>query len=230
MHRRLEFLLLLVAILFVLSLGNAAGLTLAAPLPPTAPPPKANGVAPSSSPTGAPAGQVAPIPETPPSAATANGTETPAVTWNHSVTYLGNTFKPRENDVNYRVTNTGGCVYVYTGNVQQVWDVGVTLPEGAQVQWLRMYTYDAAPNIALKGWFSKYDHFGNLITEWPVQTTTSGYQYTDVLISPPETIDYNTYTYAINWQPGGAGTNLQLCGFRLFFYLPTGVALPMIMR
>jgi hypothetical protein len=57
-----------------------------------------------------------------------------------------------------------------------------------------------------------------------------GNRYSDVAISPAQTIDYDLYSYVINWRPVAAATNLQLCGFRLFYYQPVVAYLPMIRR
>jgi hypothetical protein len=57
-----------------------------------------------------------------------------------------------------------------------------------------------------------------------------GNKYSDVAISPAETIDYDTYSYVINWRPVAASSNLRLCGFRLFYYQPVMGYLPLIRR
>ena len=46
------------------------------------------------------------------------------------------------------------------------------------------------------------------------------------------TIDYLSYSYAINWRPFTLGSNTQLCGFRIFYEPPAcGIAvLPLVMR
>jgi hypothetical protein len=237
MNRRLTILTLLVAIPMLLALAHSVGPAMAAPTDRTASLPQAVGAAspafddstPSSSESGA-APDAAPsvIPETPP-AALANGPDAPMAVSNRSLRYVGATFKPRDNDVNYNTGGSGGCVYVTGGSASTVWNVPITLPEGVQVETLRMYTYDT--NAAtMNGWFSKYDLYGNLVQEWAVSSVNGGNRYSDVAISPAQTIDYDLYSYVINWRPVAAATNLRLCGFRLFYYQPVVAYLPMIRR
>jgi hypothetical protein len=140
-----------------------------------------------------------------------------APTYNNSIRYVGSTFKPRTNDVNYDTSGSGGCVYVTGGNSSTVWNVPLTLPQSARVEYLRMYFYDNDASNTLGGWFSKYDLYGGLIQEWYVASVDGGYSYTDVAITPNETINYNTYSYVLNMRPIGTGSNLMFCGFRVFY-------------
>ena len=140
--------------------------------------------------------------------------------WNSNIRYVGSTLKPRSNDVNYGTNSDGGCVYVTSGNSFTVWNVPLTLPQGAQVGFLRMYFYDVDPTNNIQGWFTKYDLYGSIVTEWHVASFNGGYAYNDVTISPTETIDYNSYSYVLNMRPVGSGSNLQFCGFRLFYTAP----------
>lgn len=141
--------------------------------------------------------------------------------YNHSLRYVGSTLKPRENDVNYAVSSNGGCVYVTSGDNSTVWNLPLALPNGAEVQYLRMYYYDQNTSYNSGGWFTKYDLYGAIVQEWGLSSTNTGYNYSTVLITPTETIDYDTYSYVINWRPYGSGSDLQLCGFRIYYYYPS---------
>ncbi len=140
-----------------------------------------------------------------------------APTWNSSLRFLGSTLKPRENDVDYRTNDFGGCVYATGGNSLTVWNLPLALPNGSKVEWLRMYYYDNDPSNVSIGWFTKYDLYGGLVQEWSIASSDGGNGYKDVLITPTQTIDYSAYSYVINWRPVGTGSNLQLCGFRIFY-------------
>ena len=35
------------------------------------------------------------------------------------------------------------------------------------------------------------------------------------------TVDYNLYSYLVNWRPVVTGATMQLCGFRVFYTIPT---------
>jgi hypothetical protein len=123
------------------------------------------------------------------------GPNSPA--WNSNIRYVGSTLKPRTNDVNYDTSGSGGCVYVSSGDSWTVWNTPLTLPNGAQIEWLRMYFYDADGSNNIGGWFTKYNLYGDLIQEWYVASVDGGYNYTDVAISPVETINYNSYSYVL---------------------------------
>jgi hypothetical protein len=140
-----------------------------------------------------------------------------APTWNSTLRFVGSTLKPRANDVDYTTDSNGGCVYVTGGNSFTVWNLPLALPSGAKVEWLRMYYYDNDPANATIGWFTKYDLYGGLVQEWSITSSDGGDGYKDVLITPTQTIDYGQYSYVINWRPVGTGSNLQLCGFRIFY-------------
>jgi hypothetical protein len=141
--------------------------------------------------------------------------------YNTSLRYVGSTLKPRENDVDYAVGSNGGCVHVTGGDVSTVWNLPLALPDGAEVQYLRMYFYDQNIEINTVGWFTKYNLYGDLVDEWMVASINGGNNYSTIEISPTETIDYSSYSYVLNWRPYGSGSNLQLCGFRIYYYYPT---------
>ena len=141
--------------------------------------------------------------------------------YNTSLRVSGSTLKPRRNDVSYIATSGGGCVFVNSGSTSTVWNLSLALPEGAEVQYLRMYFYDEDDGIDMRGYFTKYDLYGSIISEWAVDSTTTGNDYNTVEISPTEIIDYSAYSYVLNWRPYGTGSNLQLCGLRIFYYYPT---------
>ena len=132
----------------------------------------------------------------------------------------------------YTTNSNGSCVYVTAGDSNTVWNFPLALPEGSKVEWLRMYYRDADSSHNTTGWFTKYDLYGGLVREWAVNSTGSaGDNYSDVLITPTETIDYSNFSYVLNWRPNAVTSTLQLCGFRLFYTAPTGgVYLPVVIR
>lgn len=132
---------------------------------------------------------------------------------------IGAALKPRENDVSYSVNSSGGCTYVTAGDDSTVWNVPVDLPQGSEVDTLRMYYYDTSGSN-MQAWFTVYDLYGNIVEEFSVSSSgDAGNSFND---SDPinHTIDYSTYAYLLNWRPVGSGSGLQLCGFRLFYNPP----------
>jgi hypothetical protein len=154
-----------------------------------------------------------------------------APTWNSNIRYVGATLKPRSNTVNYDVGGTGGgCVYATGGDTSEVWNVPLSLPNGAIVETMRMYFYDNDAGNNLRGWFTKYDLYGDIVSEWGVWSMTSGYAYVDVPIAPAETINYNAFSYLLNFRPYAATSNLMLCGFRLFYTVYNYNFMPMVIK
>lgn len=131
----------------------------------------------------------------------------------------GSALTPRENNVNYTVGGTGGCSYVTSGDAFTVWNTTVNLPQGAVVDTLRMYYYDTS-NSNSSAWFTVYDLYGDIVTEWVVSSSGNfGNSFNDSAIIN-HTIDYSIYSYLINWRPVVTGSSLQLCGFRIFYSPP----------
>lgn len=45
------------------------------------------------------------------------------------------------------------------------------------------------------------------------------------------TLDYESYSYVVNWRPYVLGSEMQLCGFRIFYEPPsTAVYLPLVSK
>ncbi len=154
-----------------------------------------------------------------------------APAWNATIRFAGSTLRPRTSGIGYDTNNSGGCIYATSGDPAVVWNLSLNLPNGVKVEYLRMYYYDADPANATIGWLTKYDFRGNIVNEWGVSSEDDFVKpYRDVLITPTETIDYSVYSYVLNWQPVTTNSNLQLCGFRLF-YTQTGlIFLPILNR
>ena len=143
----------------------------------------------------------------------------------------GTALKPRGNDVDHIPTASGGCFYASSGNSFRVFNTGLYLPQGSNILAMRMY-YDDTSASNSRAWFSVYDLYGNLVSEWSVDSVGdagNGFNDTDMI---SHTIDYLSYSYVVNWRPYDLGSDTQLCGFRIFYEPPPfGIAfLPMILR
>ncbi len=157
---------------------------------------------------------------------------TNAPTYNATIRFSGSALRPRASGVGFDTNGEGGCIYTTSGDPNVVWNLSLDLPQGAKIEWLRMAYYDNDPAHATTGWFTKYNLYGEVVNEWGVSSvdTPSKYSYSDVLITPTETIDYGSYSYLLNWRPSALSSNLQLCGFRLFYSLPPLNFLPVVNR
>lgn len=144
---------------------------------------------------------------------------------------VGSALKPRENDVDYSISGSGGCTYVTAGDNFTVWNVPIALPQGSTIDTLRMYYNDTNAGNST-AWLTVYDLYGEIVDEWSVSSSgSSGNGFND---SDPidHVIDYSVYAYLLNWRPLVTGSTMQLCGFRIFYNPPAFGAqfLPAVIR
>jgi hypothetical protein len=147
---------------------------------------------------------------------------------NHRV--AGSVLRPRQSSADFSVYWTGGCVYA-SSNGTVVWNTPLHLPQGSNIQYLRMYYRDASSSNST-AWFTVYDLFGDIVDEWDVSSdgnTGEGFRDTELI---SHTIDYQGYSYVLNWRPTDASQDMQLCGFRIFYERPlfSAVALPSVTK
>jgi len=155
-----------------------------------------------------------------PVAAENGGPEVPLANWQLRI--VGSAFSPRVNNVTNTTSPSGGCVYVTSGSASTVWNTPLHLPEGSQVQTLRVYVNDTSASN-LSAWFTIYDLFGNVVTEFGGNSGgISGQDWFDIT-GINHTINYSLYSYLVNFRPVGSGSTLQFCGVRLFFVAPTEI-------
>jgi hypothetical protein len=82
-----------------------------------------------------------------------------------------------------------------------------------------MYYNDTSTNNSV-GWFTQYDLYGDVVNEWNVSSTgDTGKGFRDSAAIDHE-IDYQSYSYVLNWRPNVTGSAMQLCGFRIFYEAP----------
>ena len=136
-----------------------------------------------------------------------------------SLRIAGSTLRPREDDVSYTVSGSGGCVHTTAGDASTVWNHKLTLPLGSRVDTLRMYYNDTSGSNST-AWFTIYDLYGTVVQEWSVSTAgSSGNSFSDSAVID-HVVDYSVYSYALNWRPVALGSGMQLCGFRIFYVDP----------
>jgi len=197
--------------------------------PDTAAQPGATGKEWSTSDGQAPSAPVPPLKEFAPGFNLDGSSQSPsAVQWNTSIRFVGSTLRPRQSGVGYATNGNGSCVYVTSGSATTVWNLPLALPSGAKVQYVRMYYYDNDTGVNSNGWFTKYDLYGGLVDEWAVDSANGGNGYRDALITPTEVINYDSYSYVLNWRPTAITNTLQLCGFRIFYEVTNTTYLPMM--
>lgn len=167
-------------------------------------------------------GALSPPAEIAPAAEGEAAVEPAAVPYTDYLRIAGSALKPRESDVSWTASGSGGCVYATAGDATTIFNVPVTLPPGSKISYLRMYFYDTNASLDSYAWFTVYDLYGDIVHEWYASSFGSagrGYA-TSVLFD--HTVDYSLYSYVINWRPYDLGSDMQVCGFRLYYTPPPG--------
>jgi hypothetical protein len=135
---------------------------------------------------------------------------------------VGSALRPRKSGISYSVAGDGGCIYVTAGDTWTVWNTPVYLPQGAEVQKMRMYYNDTSASNCV-GWFIVYDLYGDIVDYWYVQSSGTGGKNFNTTAAINHTINYNLYSYVVGWRPMDTGSDMQLCGFRIFYNPPTEI-------
>jgi len=154
----------------------------------------------------------------------------PSATYNAFLRIAGSVLRPRTSDVEWHVGGEGGCVYGSTGSVYTWWNTPLYLPQNATIKYFRMYYNDQNSSINSAAYLTVYDLYGDIAEEWGISSsgTGEGYATTTELT---HTVDYGLYSYVVQWQPRDLGTDMQACGFRIYYQTPPGaIALPVVTR
>ena len=143
----------------------------------------------------------------------------------------GSALRPRSSDTGWAANWTGGCIYASSGSTWEVLNTPVYLPHGATVKALRMYYDDTNSEYNSIAFFTVYDLYGGIVTEWWVQSSGYGGQGFQTTGEFTHTVDYNNYSYLLNWRPYDLGSDMQLCGFSVYYEAPRSAAyLPAILK
>lgn len=180
-------------------------------------------------PPGTPMENLSP-PDLPLSAANADEAAAPLASYFY-LRVAGSVLRPRGSDVEWLPGGDGGCIYASSGSTSRWWNTPVYLWQGATIKYLRMYYNDTSASNC-QAYFTVYDLDGDIVDEWGVQSSGTPGNDWQTSSEFTHTVDYTSYSYVINWQPNDTGSDMQLCGFRVFYYPPTfGVAfLPSVMK
>lgn len=154
-----------------------------------------------------------------------------AQAYNASLRIAGSVLRPRDSNVQWAASGSGGCIYATSGDQYTIWNVPVYLPQGATVKYLRMHFYDTNASSNSVAWFTVYDQNGNVANEWSVSSSGSagaGYVTSSEFT---HTVNYENYSYVVNWRPYALGSGMQVCGFRIYYQTPPGYTyLPLVTK
>lgn len=121
----------------------------------------------------------------------------------------GSAFAPRDTSIDVSYVG-GGCVYG-SGFLS----TDVQLPDGVQLQGVRMYYFDDDPSTTVGVFITAYDSMGGLDDlRYGGSSFDTGYTNEYFNLDTPHTVDNFTNALVLNVQTG-AGT--QFCGARLYY-------------
>lgn len=130
----------------------------------------------------------------------------------------GTALRPRESSVNWASGNPG-CLYLTSGDSSVVFNIHMDIPNGARVDYLRIFYYDTNATNST-AWVTQYDDAGGVSDITSVDSDgNAGY---GTMLSPllEHIVDSVNYSYLLNWRSNVIGTTMQLCGLRVAYRLP----------
>jgi hypothetical protein len=132
----------------------------------------------------------------------------------------GAVLRPDADDVDWQYGGDGGCIYAESGNRDTFWSAPLYLPQGATVASLTMYANDSSSWTNSRAWLSIYDHLGERVEEWQVESAGSPGMSTWSANEINHIVNHANYYYAVRWQPRELGDDMQLCGLLIDYRLP----------
>jgi hypothetical protein len=153
----------------------------------------------------------------------------PSATYDASLRIAGSVLRPRTSDVEWRVGGEGGCIYSWSGSASTWWNTPLYLPQNATIKYFRMY-YNDQSTVNSEAYLTAYDLFGDIVEEWGVASSGTG-EYYATTEEFTHTVDYSQYSYVVNWRPNDLSSDMQGCGFRIYYQTPPGaIALPIVLK
>lgn len=131
----------------------------------------------------------------------------------------GSALHPRDSSVGWNTGGSGGCLYVTSGSPSVVFNLHQEIPNGARIDYLRIFYYDTSASDS-NSWVTRYDDSGGIEDVAVASSTgTAGYG-TNLSAYVGHVIDNTDYSYILNWRPYVLGTTMLLCGLRVAYRLP----------
>ena len=102
----------------------------------------------------------------------------------------------------------------------EIFTLQIHLPEGAEIEWLRLYFYDSNPDANSTAWITTYDGAGN-VTDLISVTSDSSAGYGFVISNyVGHVVDNTNLAYVLNVDFGVNNSSNELCGLRVAYMLP----------
>lgn len=132
----------------------------------------------------------------------------------HYAFVAGSALRPRNSTADWMVASSGGCLY--TNALGEIFNVDLQLPDGATIEFLRLYYYDTSADDN-RAWVTSYDGAGNY-SDLITVASTGNVGYGQALsASPSVVVDNYSNNYVLQWTSDTAGNTSQLCGLRVFY-------------
>ena len=129
----------------------------------------------------------------------------------------GSALRPRNSSVEWRSESSGGCLYQYSGDHLNTYNIHLDIPSGARIEYLRIYYYDTNSEDSVV-WLTRYDGKGNMEDITDVESDGSNGFGTRLSEYSGHIVNNQSYSYVLNWRPYVNGVTMKLCGCAL----PTG--------
>ncbi|HOD06377.1 MAG TPA: hypothetical protein PKH92_15125 [Anaerolineaceae bacterium] len=150
----------------------------------------------------------------------------------HPYYYLfvpGTALRPRESGAPWADDGSGGCIYSTT-SAGVVFNVDVQLPEGAGIDYLRIFYNDTSASDSI-AWVTSYNGAGGYDDLVNVSSTGSSGFGTSLSDFTRVIVHNANVPLVLNWRPNVAGSTMQLCGLRIAYHMPDYYTyLPSILR
>lgn len=164
---------------------------------------------------------IAPDDNPPEGAARTQGTNAPTQIF-HYYQVSGATLRGRSSTTGYAY-DAVGCAHVTAGTgIGRILNTELILPDEAIIKYLRLYYRDLDATKTVRGFITRYDPGVatlDLTSTGSTTTFAGGYGF---VVSPEinETVNNTRYAYTLIGWPDDLGSNLQICGLRVAYYLP----------
>lgn len=142
----------------------------------------------------------------------------------------GAALKPRASNTEWSTDSSGGCLYVSGGSASTVYNIHLEIPDGARIDYLRIFYNDASTSDSY-AWVTRYDDYGGIEDVASVTSSGSSGYGTQLSSFVSHEVDNVNYSYVLNWRPVVVGSSMQLCGLRVAYrVLMTESYLPLILK
>lgn len=121
-----------------------------------------------------------------------------------------------------------GCVSLANGD--ELFTVSLELPEGARIDYLRLFYRDTSASNGM-AWLTTYDGAGNFTDLTSVSSAGNGGYGTTLSPYLGHVVNNASRAYVLNWAANQTGNTMQLCGLRVAYRLAVNeFYLPLLMR